>query len=444
LGGAPLQSDIPKSDIPRRAVVVSFDRLHAGFLGCCGNDWIETEHLDRLATEAVIFDQHLCENLDPAAANHAWWTGQCQFPLDEDRQRKAPSFVEILHARGIQSRLFVESDGRDETSVAPPFGEVITVRGADGFNVAEDETPIARVVRRCGDWLRETIAENRPVLLWIKSRGVPIPWEPPQAFAELYLDEFGLADEAATAQEPESQDEIDALSRSPAEEEASSSGRDGSLDWRYAAAMYAAYVTLVDRWLGLLLATLKESPGWEDALLIVTAAAGQELGEHGPVGNGTLLLHSESAQTPLWIRVPGSDQGGTRRQELVQTVDLPRTLVEWFCGAETALPAEKDLSPAGRSLLSLVRNEPAAARAFVVLGNDRAEWGIRTPDFFYVEPGDQNPEREPPPPRLFEKPHDRWDQSDVLSQYPQVAEELQGLLRRRIEELTARGSGSPK
>ncbi|MGE5191900.1 MAG: sulfatase [Deltaproteobacteria bacterium] len=424
-------------------MVVSFDHLHAGFLGCCGNDWIETPNFDRLAAEAVFFDQHFCENLDPAAANHAWWTGQYQFPLDEKHQRASASFVEILHARSVTSCLVVESDGRDETTVAPPFGEVLTVRGTDGFDVAENETPFARAVTRCSDWLREGAGAMGPALLWIKSRGVPTPWVPPQAFAELYLDEFGLAEEATTVEELDDDDDVEASSPAPAEEEAPSGERDGSLDWRYAAAMYVAYMTLVDRWLGMLLATLNESPDWEDALLIVTTGAGQALGEHAPLGDETPLLRSESVQTPMWIRVPGSDQGGTRRQALAQTVDLPPTLLEWFCGADGIRNSETGPAPplAGRSLLPLLRNEPVAPREFVVLGNDRAEWGIRTSDFFYVEPGDQNAKPVPPPARLFEKPHDRWDQSDVRSQYPQVAEKLQGMLLRQIKDLTARSTG---
>jgi arylsulfatase A-like enzyme len=334
----------------------------------------------------------------------------------------------------------VESDGRDGSLVAPAFDAVLTVRGGDGFDVAESDTPFASVVGRAGDWLRELAGDDRPTLLWIKSRGVPTPWVPPQDFAELYLPEFGLTDEAPAA-DLDDDEEIEAALPAPAEEDGSPGEPDGSLDWRYAAAMYAAYVTLVDRWLGVLLATLKETPGWDDALLIVTAAAGQELGEHGPLGEEALLLRSESAQAPLWVCVPGSDQRATRRQALVQTVDLPPTLLEWFCGraagGNSDGPAAASL--AGRSLLPLVRNEPDVPRPFAVLGTGRAEWGIRTPTFFYVEPGDQNPEPAPPPPRLFEKPHDRWDQSDVLPQYPQVAEELQDLLRGQVEALTQSG-----
>lgn len=430
-----------KSEFARRAVVVGFDRLHTGFLGCCGNDWIETPHFDRMATETVVFDQHFCDNLDSAAANHAWWTGVLQFPLDESQQRQCPSFVDALNAQGVRTCLVVESDGRDDTAVAPQFGEVLSVLGDDGFDVSESETPFARVVKRCGDWLQESARQEGEALLWIKSRGIPVPWVPPKAFAELYLDEFGLAEEQAAELVPDQ--EAGATARTSAEEDVPQVDRDASLDWRYAAAMYAAYTTLLDRWLGKLMTIIRESPGWEDALLIVTAAAGQTLGEHGSLEDETLPLRSESAQTPLWVRVPGSDQAGTRRQCLVQSVDLAPTLLEWFCGpgAHVSLQEQPDQLAAGKSLLPLIRNEPLVQREFVILGNGRSEWGIRTSDFFYVEPGDRMPESDHTPAQLFEKPHDRWDQSDVLSQYPQVSEELQSTLRREVERLTACSPG---
>jgi arylsulfatase A-like enzyme len=39
--------------------------LHTGFLGCYGNSWMQTPHLDRLAAEGVVFDRHHTD--DPAA-----------------------------------------------------------------------------------------------------------------------------------------------------------------------------------------------------------------------------------------------------------------------------------------------------------------------------------------------------------------------------------------
>jgi hypothetical protein len=89
----------------------------------------------------------------------------------------------------------------------------------------------------------------------------------------------------------------------------------------------------------------------------------------------------------------------------------------------------------GRSLLPLIGNQEIVLRESLVIGHGRAEWGIRTPEFFYVEPGDGNPRPDDTQALLFEKPHDRWDQSDVLSQYPQVAEELRTALRREVDRL---------
>ena len=365
------------------------------------------------------------------------WTGRSQFPLDPEGQRRCPPFVDALHSRDVATCLIVESDGRDDAQVAPPFGAVISAPGVDGFDAAEAETPFARLVARCREWLRESAPQKGPALLWIKSRGVPTPWVPPQAFGELYLDEFGLAadteDEVAAGPEEAA---VDDEAGSPGER-ASQLGADGSLDWRYAAAMYAAYVTLIDRGLGRLLGNLRETPGWEQALLIVTAAAGQSLGEHAPVGAETNPLRSESLQTPLWIRLPGSDQGGTRRQALVQSIDVAPTLMEWFCGsaANVELPEAPVAGLTGRSLLPLIRNQKISQHEWLIMGHGRAEWGIRTPEFFYVEPGDGNIETDDPRAMLFEKPQDRWDQSDILSQYPQVADELRTALRREVDRL---------
>jgi arylsulfatase A-like enzyme len=263
----------------------------------------------------------------------------------------------------------------------------------------------------------------------------------------LYLEEFGLA--ARDAEEPVDNESIDNGGEPVGDGIASSGDQndtadvaaaaqpDESLDWRYAGAMYAAYVTLLDRWLGRLLAAIDVSPDWSGALLIVTAGSGQTLGEHGTLADERAPLRAECLQTPLWIRVPGSDQAGTRRQDLVQTVDLAPTLLEWFCGPDqSSAPVETPAASArGQSLLPLVRNEFQSYRKMALMGNGRSEWGIRTDDFFYVEAGDGPDESERPTPMLFEKPHDRWDQFDVLSQFPQVTDDLRSALRQQIERL---------
>jgi hypothetical protein len=89
----------------------------------------------------------------------------------------------------------------------------------------------------------------------------------------------------------------------------------------------------------------------------------------------------------------------------------------------------------GRSLLQLVQNEVSSHRDMALMGNGRSEWGIRTDDFFYVEAGDRPHAAVRSPCMLFEKPHDRWDQFDVVSQFPQVTEDLRKELHRQVEQL---------
>jgi len=52
-----------------RVVVVNARGLHLGYVSACGNEWIETPALDRLAAEGVVFDNHVADRPD-AAAQH--------------------------------------------------------------------------------------------------------------------------------------------------------------------------------------------------------------------------------------------------------------------------------------------------------------------------------------------------------------------------------------
>src|SRR4029077_11513570 len=73
-------STLSPHKVPRKAglmnvIVVVCNSLHLGFLGCYGNGWIETPHLDRLAAEGVVFDHHYPENLTTLPTRRSWWTG---------------------------------------------------------------------------------------------------------------------------------------------------------------------------------------------------------------------------------------------------------------------------------------------------------------------------------------------------------------------------------
>src|SRR5438552_12872941 len=56
-----------------RAIVFVLRGCPAGWLGAYGNEWVATPNLDRVAAEGIVFDQHISDCPDPAAAGQAWF-----------------------------------------------------------------------------------------------------------------------------------------------------------------------------------------------------------------------------------------------------------------------------------------------------------------------------------------------------------------------------------
>ena len=44
-----------------KILVIEAFGLHVGYLGCYGNEWVATPHLDRLAVDGVVFDWHIVD-----------------------------------------------------------------------------------------------------------------------------------------------------------------------------------------------------------------------------------------------------------------------------------------------------------------------------------------------------------------------------------------------
>src|SRR5262245_46608938 len=55
-----------------KAIVLILRGCPVGWLGAYGNEWVVTPHLDRLASESVVFDRHISDCPEPAAAGRAW------------------------------------------------------------------------------------------------------------------------------------------------------------------------------------------------------------------------------------------------------------------------------------------------------------------------------------------------------------------------------------
>lgn len=411
-----------------KAIVITFDRWHCGFLGCQGNPWVDTPHLDRLALRATVFDQHFAEDLSQTPAQHAWWTGRFQFPLSLDQQRQEPTWLPWLAEQGIPTTLLYDpaaqlplNQQRFSTSRAVSLDDV------PGMHF-EDDVP--RFVRAAMARIKQMAQDpETSELLWIHAGGLPVD-QTSVAFDELYGDDTNEASgsRGASSEDDESPDfppRFWRRNRSSPRELADAnlrgsgwttkSGAAAEIDWRRRRDLYSGQVTQWDAWVGRILDAVTALRQTTPVFLAFTAGAGEHLGEHAGV-EPSHNLFEEQMHVPLLIEIPLDEAYSGRRLDLTQSIDLPASLLDWF---DVQIPA--GVAWDGESLLPIIRDDQPVSRDTVYVGDARHA-GVRTNDYYYRR--QLQPEGLEPQESIFVKPDDRWDADSSLRQYIDAADEL--------------------
>ena len=468
-------------------IVVVCNGLHLGFLGAYGNSWIETPHLDRLATEGIVFDHHFPENLTTLPTRRSWWTGRYGF-VDPDSgwtplRHDEPILPDLLWNQGVHSALIADVPLLREAGQGFGRGwdDVIWVRGqgydplippddprAGRIKVANEPglrlPPIddpdyatwkerweqylrnravlgaeeagsgpARLIEAAIGWLTrrrdDPAASGSPFLLWLDLFSPHGPWNPPEPFLNQYAaadpDEFEATEEGdlVEADANAAPEEVRLLVDVPAGAVGDVLDEDELLRLRKT---YAGTVSHVDHWLGQFFDALQGLGRLDDTMVIFTSDQGEPLGEHGYVRRFRPWLYEELIHTPLIIRLPGGEYGGTRRQALVQTVDLLPTVLN-------ALGLPEDERVHGFDLMPLIRGDKSKVRDYACMGMDVEEYAIRTENWHLTLPIEVDPDDVPRSPELYRKPEDRWDQNNVAAENPEIADQLELTLRRFAE-----------
>jgi arylsulfatase A-like enzyme len=118
----------------------------------------------------------------------------------------------------------------------------------------------------------------------------------------------------------------------------------------------AALISMCDEHLGKVLDAMDRLDLWKDTMLIVNTDHGFLLGEHDWWGKCSMPFYNEIANTPLFIWDPRSGVKGQRRKSLVQTIDLPATILEYF-----GIPIPADMQ--GKPLAETVSRDKAVREA---------------------------------------------------------------------------------
>lgn len=116
---------------------------------------------------------------------------------------------------------------------------------------------------------------------------------------------------------------------------------------RYA---YFASLSMCDEQLGRVLDLMDEKQMWDDTMLIVNTDHGFMLGEHDFWAKNYMPCYNEVVHTPLFLWHPQVKRQKEQRESLVQTIDLPVTILDFF-----GIQKSKDMQ--GKSLVPVLEQD---------------------------------------------------------------------------------------
>jgi len=312
----------------RGYILISLDTLRTDRLGAYGGDFGTSPFLDRLSSEATVFESATAPYPSTLVSHMSMFTGLYPpqhgvYPPYSALRPSVPTLGEKFAAGGFRTQGHTEGG-----FVAAGYG---FERGFEVYDdtVLFDDSDIERTFERGLSFL-DSLQSDERFFLFLHTYSAHDPYDPPARFVEQFGDsepgplskgerlrDFNLGQEAIT----------------PAEVE------------RFGL-RYSASVRYVDSVLESFVTDLGSRGLLEETTLVITSDHGEEFLEHGRLGHTQLF--PETLGVPLIIVHPGQSVG-QRISDEVSLVDVAPTLISL-----AGLPPLEQA--AGRSLEPYLRN----------------------------------------------------------------------------------------
>ena len=325
-----------QADSRPNIVLIIADDLAWDDLGCTGNPGVRTPNLDRLAEGGMQFTNAFLtiSSCSPSRASlitstypHQTDAEQLHWPLPADRL----TFVELLKASGYWTAAAGKwhlgdavKDRFDEVREADVSGfQLPTGKAAKAGKIVQKAVGDAR--SGCDQWvpLLKSRPRNKPFFLWLAA-----------------LDPHRDYDEGILEQPHKPGD----VRLPPYVADTFESRRDYAL--------YYDEITRLDRFVGAVIAELKEQNAVDNTFVLFISDNGR------PFPRDKTTLYDSGIKTPFIVHWPGRIDTGSRCNRLVSSVDIAPTFLE-LAGLSTPKVFE------GRSFLLLLRNPKKSIRNFV-------------------------------------------------------------------------------
>ncbi|WP_217471917.1 sulfatase [Haloterrigena gelatinilytica] len=369
-------------------------------------------------------------------SNNTWITEEFGFDRGFDDLRKGWQYIQsdadmgaVVRGEDLREKLQATRnrlfDGNPLVNAANIlYSEALQPAGDDGSD---------RSTAWIADWLDDR-DDDRPFFLFCNFIEPHVEYDPPREYAERFLPDGASVDEAlAVRQDPRAYDC----------EDYHLSERDFDL----LRGLYRAELAYVDEQLGRLREALEDAGEWEDTLLVVCGDHGEHIGEHGFFGH-QYNLYDTLINVPL-VCHGGPFTDGGRREDLVQLLDLPATLLETAGIDDPELRAQwssrsfhpaSDDDPRDAVFAEYVAPQPSIDRLEARFGDlpdrvydyDRRLRAVRTKEYKYVR-GDDGYER------LHDVETDPLEREDRSAQDPEQVRAMQRRLEERFDPLAEAG-----
>jgi choline-sulfatase len=339
------ERDLPPP--PRHVVLISIDTLRADHLGAYGHPRAVTPHLDALAAQSVLFENHLSAAPTTLASHTALFTGnhphnhgvpRNDYIVSDDNQM----LPEILAAHGYQTAAFLGAIPLASHSGFTQGFEVLD----EQFDLHRKSDGVAQTMRSGADVTDAVLAwvagreDERPLFLFAHYFDVHSPYLPPPEHLAHYNADPSI--EGAGSMKHISRTRTMLTRKAPQAKQHSDTLKE----------RYLGGVTHADHQVGRLLDGLAAAGLLEDALIIVTSDHGEAFDAHEELWDHGETVFDETVHTPLIVRFPQQWGAGTRIPDVVSNVDVAPTLLELL-----GLPAP---SADGSSLTPLLRGDALA------------------------------------------------------------------------------------
>ncbi len=374
-----------------KAIMVMFDSLNRHMLQPYGGDWVKTPNFERLAERTVRFDKAYIGSMPCMPARRELHTGRYNFlhrswgplePFDD-------SMPEILRQNSVYTHLISDhlhywEDGGATFHQRYSSWEIVRGQEGDLWKGSVADPEIAPNISNRNnrhwrqDWVNrqhmdseekqpqpqvfalgeEFIRTNKDEDNWFLQIETFDPHEPfftQQKYKDLYPQDYSGPhfDWPNYDRVTETPDQIEHMRNE-----------------------YAALMSMCDHYLGKVIDLMDELNLWEDTLLIVNTDHGFLLSEHDWWAKIRQPFYEEIAHIPLFIWDPRSGRKNESCSSLVQTIDLPATLLEYF---DVARPADMQGIPLREAIAS-----DTPTRAAVLFGQHGAHVNCTDGQYVYM------------------------------------------------------------